>query len=100
MNKRIIFANETGISILIPADCGLSIQQIAAKDVPSGLPYLVVDVSEIPQDREFRGAWEADFSHPHGIGGQMPIQKQEIVEVEFEQITQPELIIEPEQVEE
>jgi hypothetical protein len=30
----------------------------------------------------------------------MPIQKQEIVEVEFEQITQPELIIEPEQVEE
>jgi hypothetical protein len=90
--KRIIFPNETGISILIPADCGLSIEQIAAKDVPVGLPYLILDSSEIPQDREFRGAWEADFSQPHGLGGQLPFQKQEVIEAEFKPITEPEQI--------
>lgn len=70
MNKRIIFPNESGISIIIPADCGLSIEQIAKKDVPQGLPYLIVDVSVIPADREFRNAWEADFSNPDGFGGE------------------------------
>lgn len=83
MNKRIIFPNETGISILIPAACGLSLDQIARKDVPVGVPYLVVDAEDIPQDREFRAAWEADFSEPHGIGGQGPIVKQEVIEAEF-----------------
>jgi len=31
---------------------------IAAKDVPEGKPYKIVDVSDIPEDRTFRGAWE------------------------------------------
>ncbi len=69
MNKRIIFPNETGISILIPTDCGLSIEQIAVKDVPAGLPYLIVDAEQVPSDRTFRNAWEADFSSPDGFGG-------------------------------
>ena len=70
MNKRIIFPNETSISIIVPADCGLSIKQIAAKDVPQGVPYLIIDASDLPQDREFRNAWEADFSNPDGFGGE------------------------------
>lgn len=70
MNKRIIFPNESGISIIIPADCGLSIEQIAKKDVPQGVSYLIVDASVIPADREFRNAWEADFSNPDGFGGE------------------------------
>lgn len=32
--------------------------RIAAKDVPAGKPFKIVDVSEIPEDRTFRGAWE------------------------------------------
>ena len=68
--KRIIFSNGSGISIIIPADCGLSIEQIAKKDVPQGLPYLIVEASVIPTDREFRNAWEADFSNPDGFGGE------------------------------
>lgn len=58
MNKRIIYQNdEGGISIIIPADCGLTIEEIAAKDVPAGKDYHIVDVSEIPTDRTFRNAW-------------------------------------------
>ena len=34
-NKRIIYQNDDGgVAVLTPADCGLTIEQIAAKDVP------------------------------------------------------------------
>ena len=63
MNQRIIYSNdEGGVSIIVPADCGLTIEQIAAKDVPAGKPFEIVDVADIPEDRTFRGAWTADFS--------------------------------------
>ena len=58
MKKRIVYQNnEGGISIIVPADCGLTIEEIAAKDVPTGKAYNIVDVSEIPTDRTFRNAW-------------------------------------------
>ena len=31
---------------------------IAAKDVPEGKPFKIVDVFDIPEDRTFRAAWE------------------------------------------
>jgi len=60
MNQRIIYPNENGgVSILIPApECGLTIEEIAAKDLPPGVEYKIVDVSDIPSDRTFRDAWE------------------------------------------
>lgn len=59
MNKRIIYATDDGgIAIIVPADCGLTIEQIAAKDVPAGKAYKIVDVADIPTDRTFRNAWE------------------------------------------
>lgn len=58
MDKRIVYQNEEGgISIIVPAECGLTIEEIAAKDVPQGKAYNIVDVSEIPTDRTFRNAW-------------------------------------------
>ena len=33
---------------------------IALKDVPAGVPFKIVDASDIPEDRTFRAAWEAD----------------------------------------
>ena len=61
MNQRIIYQNDTGgVAVLIPADCGLTIEQIAAKDVPTGKPYKIVDVSEIPTDRQWRNEWTVD----------------------------------------
>lgn len=59
MNQRIIYENdEGGVSIIIPApECGLTIEEIAAKDVPAGKPFEIVDVSDIPENRDFRDAW-------------------------------------------
>jgi len=58
MNSRIIYPTDEGVAIIVPAECGLTIEEIAAKDVPSGKPYKIVDVADIPSDRTFRGAWE------------------------------------------
>jgi hypothetical protein len=60
MNQRIIYpTDDGGVAILIPAlACGLTLEQIAAKDVPAGKPYKIVDVADIPTDRTFRNAWE------------------------------------------
>jgi hypothetical protein len=60
MEKRIIYStDEGGVAVIVPAsDCGLTIEQIAAKDVPAGKPFKIVDVMEIPSDRTFRAAWE------------------------------------------
>jgi hypothetical protein len=60
MNQRIIYpTDDGGVAIIIPAaECGLSIEEIARKDVPAGKPYKIVDVADIPTDRTFRTAWE------------------------------------------
>lgn len=62
MNKRIIYpSDDGGVCILIPAPEYLAehtIEELAAKDVPLGKPFKIVDISEIPTDRTFRNAWE------------------------------------------
>jgi|TARA_E500000178_G_scaffold352421_1_gene415827 hypothetical protein len=70
MDKRIIYKNDDGsISIIIPADCGLTVEQIAQKDVPTGLSYKIVNVSDISSDRTFRNAWTIDNSElTDGVG--------------------------------
>lgn len=59
-NPRIIYPTpEGGVAIIIPApDCGLTIEEIAAKDVPAGVPFRIIDAADIPSDRTFRNAWE------------------------------------------
>ena len=59
MNERIIYETEKGgVAVIVPApECGLTIEEIAAKDVPEGVNYHIVDVSEVPSDRTFREAW-------------------------------------------
>ena len=55
--KRIIYQNETGgVSVIIPTG-ELPIEEVAAKDVPEGVAYEIVDVDAIPSDRYFRNAW-------------------------------------------
>ena len=57
--KRIIYpTDDGGVAIIIPADCGLSIEEIAAKDVPEGKPFKIIDTADVPTDRTFRNAWE------------------------------------------
>ena len=55
MNQRIIYPNDDGgVSIIVPTE---SIE-LAMKDIPTGKPYKIVNVSDIPTDRTFRDAWE------------------------------------------
>lgn len=61
-NQRIIYqTDDGGVAVLIPAPEYLinhTIEELAKKDVPNGVPYKIVDVSEILSDRTFRNAWE------------------------------------------
>ena len=62
MDKRIIYPQDNGIvAIIIPTPEYLAdhtIEELAAKDVPLGKPYKIIDVSDLPTDRTFRDAWE------------------------------------------
>lgn len=60
VDKRIVYQTENGLKIIIPSSEYLqnhTIEELAAKDVPTGYEYFIVDVSEIPTDRTFREAW-------------------------------------------
>ena len=62
MNQRIIYpTDDGGVAIIIPSPEYLldnTIEELAAKDVPAGKEYKIVDVTDIPSDRTFRNAWE------------------------------------------
>ena len=62
MNQRIIYpTDDGGVAVIVPAPEYLAehtIEELAAKDVPAGKPYKIVDVADIPTDRTFRNAWE------------------------------------------
>lgn len=61
---KIIYKNESGgVSIIHPSPEAIevmTIEEIALKDIPTGLPYKIVEDSEIPTDRTFRDAWTVD----------------------------------------
>lgn len=70
-NKRIIYKkNDGSVSVIVPiTDIGLTVEQIAKKDVPTGLKYKIVDVSEVSTDRTFRDAWTIDETElTDGVG--------------------------------
>lgn len=73
MDKRIVYQlPEQPAAILIPCECGLTLEQIGQKDVPAGIPFWIVPAESIPTDRTFRDAWELDVSsmgEPSGFGG-------------------------------
>ena len=78
--KRIIFpTDDGGVAIVVPSPETLetmTIEEIAAKDVPASKPYKIVDITDFPleldaqgnpvldefgvvkHDRTFRNAWE------------------------------------------
>ena len=60
LTKRVIFPNiETGgVVLLIPApECGLTFEQIVAKDVPNNVPHQVLDADDVPSDHIYFNAW-------------------------------------------
>lgn len=86
MEKRIIYKNEDGsVAVIIPSpDCGLTVEEVALKDVPYGRPFKIVDVAELPADRTQRDAWtvaEEDLTDglgaDYGVGSENPFAFQE-----------------------
>ena len=46
-----------------------TVEEIAKKDVPTGYKYKIVEDSDIPTDRTFRGAWTvAESNLTDGVG--------------------------------
>jgi hypothetical protein len=72
--KLIIYPNDNGgVVILTPTPECLqtrTIEEIAAKDVPAGVPYKIINASDLPTDRTFRNAWEAQIDTPDGVGAE------------------------------
>jgi hypothetical protein len=59
----IIYPQESGqVAVIIPADLSMSIEEIAAKDVPAGLPYKIVESLDI--DDSYFNAY--DYSEESG----------------------------------
>tara|TARA_B100001093_G_scaffold454728_1_gene464321 strand:+ start:9690 stop:9890 length:201 start_codon:yes stop_codon:yes gene_type:complete len=58
-DKRIVYIQDNGIvAVVIPSDdCGLTIEEIQAKDVPDGKTSYIIDATDVPSDRSFRNAW-------------------------------------------
>jgi hypothetical protein len=58
---KIIYPTETGVAIIHPTG-ELSIEECAAKDVPAGVAYKIVNDDEVPSDRTFRNALKYDLT--------------------------------------
>ena len=58
-----LFKDLTGDEILV------AMEELAQKDVPTGLKYKIVEDSAISSDRTFRDAWEIDEAElTDGVG--------------------------------
>ena len=90
---RIIFQNESGgVSVIIPTG-ELPIEEVAAKDVPKGIAYEIVEDDAIPADRFFRNAWVAngaavdvDLDKAKDIGHDLRRTKREAEFAPFDEI--------------
>lgn len=81
MSKCIVYQGEDSLAVvLMPApNCGLTVEQIALKDVPFGKPFKMIDVSDLPADLTQRSAWiveDADLTDgigaDYGVGSEYP----------------------------
>jgi len=64
MDKVVAFELDNGgVGLLYPAsDCGLTLAEIIAKDVPRGVRYRIIDKAIVPVDRTYRDAWTMNFA--------------------------------------
>ena len=68
---KIIYKTPEGtVSVIYPSpEWTSTMEELAQKDVPTGLKYKIVEDSDIPSDRSFRNAWEVDEAElTDGVG--------------------------------
>jgi|TARA_R100001530_G_scaffold49917_2_gene37267 hypothetical protein len=67
--KKVIYPIDTGIAVIHPVpDHRLTIEELAKKNVPTGVKFRIIEHTDLPNSREFRNAWEANFSTSDGVG--------------------------------
>jgi len=73
MEQRIIYQTDGGgVAVVIPApDCGLTIEQIAEKDVPAGKSWRIINSEDLPS-RDTRDQWRWTESGPISVDGASP----------------------------
>jgi hypothetical protein len=64
--KCIVFEIDNSISVMAPTD-QINYLVTAMRDVPDGVPFIIIDISELPDAP--KESWVVDFSNPDGIGG-------------------------------
>jgi len=74
MTKCIVYKQKNGVlATCTPTEQALqnhTIEEIAEKDVPEGLPFKIVSLDDLPSDNTFRDAWDIDESElTDGVGG-------------------------------
>lgn len=70
MSSIIIFENEKdGISLISHTNNEVTLEQLISA-VPKGKKYKIIDYSELPETKEDRDFWTADFTTFDGIGGE------------------------------
>ena len=75
---KIIYKTSEGtVSVIIPtSEWSGSMEELAQKDVPTGLKYKIVEDSVIPTDRSFRNAWEVDEAElTDGVGANYGVKE-------------------------
>ena len=63
--QRIVYKADSGVSIVIPSPealAAMTIEEIAARDIPAGVEYTIVSADDLPADRTFRDAWRQNGS--------------------------------------
>jgi hypothetical protein len=87
MTKCIIYQTDNGgVAVIVPAPkCGLTVEQIALKDVPFGKPFKIIEATDLPTDKSQRDGWtvdEADLTDgvgaDYGVGSANPFIMPEV----------------------
>lgn len=61
MSQRIIYTDPITGNVCVVIPTGEEpIEEVAAKVIPVGISYKIVDASDIPADRSFRNAWKLE----------------------------------------
>lgn len=64
---RIIYPNNDTIGVIIPIEY-IDLHTLAQNIVPINIPYKIIHINDLPDDRTFRAAWSYDFHSPDGYG--------------------------------
>ena len=63
--KVIIYPTNDSIAVMAPSGV-LSVEETALKDVPTGVPFFIVEHTDLPTEPQ--ETWIVDFSNPDGYG--------------------------------